>query len=182
MEAGDDAAAIEASLAENIERLPMDTIDQFKAFSNLIAQCRTVADIAVEFGVTERLVEQRLAIANLYEPILNAFRRDEINGGDIQLLTMATKAKQKAWWKLVNNEEEYAPTGRQLKSWLLGGSQIPTKNALFDFADFKGAIQSDLFGEDSYFRDPDQFWTLPAPPCSVSSSLRPSSTSSCNPP
>ena len=32
MEEGDDAAAIEASLVENIQRLPMDDIDQYYAF------------------------------------------------------------------------------------------------------------------------------------------------------
>jgi len=38
---GDDAAAIEASLAENIERLPMDEIDQYKAFAKLVIIART---------------------------------------------------------------------------------------------------------------------------------------------
>lgn len=86
----DDAAALEASLIENIERLPMDEIDQYRAFADLLTQGRTVADIAAVFGVSERLVNQRLAIANLYEPILNAYRREEISAGDIRLLTMVT--------------------------------------------------------------------------------------------
>lgn len=38
MKDGDDAGAIEASLAENIERLPMDEIDQFKAFTRLVKE------------------------------------------------------------------------------------------------------------------------------------------------
>ena len=33
LEEGDDAKAIEASLAENIARLPMDEVDQYKAFA-----------------------------------------------------------------------------------------------------------------------------------------------------
>lgn len=33
-------------------------------------------------------------------------------------------------------------------------------SALFDLASYKGPIVSDLFGEDSYFADPDAFWTL----------------------
>ena len=35
MKEGDDAKAIEASLTENIARLPMDIIDQFEAFHTL---------------------------------------------------------------------------------------------------------------------------------------------------
>jgi ParB family chromosome partitioning protein len=156
----DDAAALEASLIENIERLPMDDIDQYRAFADLLAQGRTVADIAAVFGVSERLVNQRLAIANLYDPILNAYRREEINAGDIRLLTMASKRQQKAWWKLFRSEDAYPPTGRNLKHWLFGGAAIPTGNALFDLADYDGGITADLFGEDSYFADVDQFWRL----------------------
>ena len=46
LEDGDDAKAIEASLAENIARLPMDEIDQYEAFAAILAQGRSVADIA----------------------------------------------------------------------------------------------------------------------------------------
>ena len=100
MESGDDAKAIEASLAENIARLPMDEIDQYKAFATLIKQGRAVDDIADQFGVTERMVKQRLAIANLISPILTAYRKGEIEPSTVRLLTMATKAQQKAWLAL----------------------------------------------------------------------------------
>lgn len=160
MDEQDDAAVIEASLIENIERLPMDEIDQYQAFAALLAEGRTVADIAAAFGVSEKLVNQRLAISNLYEPILKAYRQDDIRAGDVRLLTMATKRQQKAWWKLFKNEDDYAPLGRQLKQWLFGGAAIPTENALFDLADYKGGVTSDLFGEESYFTQPDVFWQL----------------------
>jgi ParB family chromosome partitioning protein len=156
----DDAAVIEASLIENIERLPMDEIDQYEAFAKLMAQDRTVADIAAAFGVSERLVQQRLAIANLYPPILTAYRQHAIKAGDIRLLTMATKRQQKAWWKLFKDETQWQPSGHQLKQWLFGGAVIPTANALFDLADYTGGITTNLFGEDSYFADIDQFWRL----------------------
>ncbi|WP_305988089.1 ParB N-terminal domain-containing protein [Roseibium sp. MMSF_3544] len=57
MSEDDDAKAIEASLAENIARLPMDAIDQFEAFQALIKQGQSVEDIAEQFGVTTRLVQ-----------------------------------------------------------------------------------------------------------------------------
>jgi ParB family chromosome partitioning protein len=110
--------------------------------------------------VTERLVHQRLAIANLIEPILNAYRREDISADTLRSLTMATQRQQKAWWKLFKSEEEYAPQGRALKEWLFGGSQIPVGNALFDLASYSGAIVSDLFGEERYFTDSEAFWRL----------------------
>ncbi len=155
MEDGDDAKAIEASLAENIARLPMDEIDQYHAFLSLIKSGQSVEDIAAHFGVTEKLVKQRLAIANLYDPILNAYRREEIEPRTIRLLTMASTKQQKAWFKLFKDGD--APTWN-LKSWLFGGEEIPTDNALFDLETYKGVITSDLFGEDSYFADPALFW------------------------
>ncbi|MGC3939526.1 ParB/RepB/Spo0J family partition protein [Roseobacter sp. EG26] len=160
MTAGDDAKAIEASLAENVARLPMDETDQYKAFAALIKQGQTPADIASQFGVTERLVTQRLAIANLLSPILTAYREDKIHPETLRILTMATKKQQRAWLKLLKSEEDYAPEGHRLKAWLFGGAGIVTDNALFDLADYKGAIVSDLFGEDSYFGDSEAFWAL----------------------
>ena len=65
MAKGDDAAAVEASLIENIQRLPMDDMDQFEAFQRLLKEGRSIEDIANVFGVTELTVKRRLAIANL---------------------------------------------------------------------------------------------------------------------
>ena len=159
MEDGEDARAIEASLAENLARLPMDEIDQYRAFAALVKQGLDAEEIAARFGVTERLVRQRLAIANLYGPILTAYRRGEVDGSTVRLLTMATTSQQKAWWKLHTSEDEWAPTGYQLKNWLFGGAQIPTDNALFDLSDYPGAIIGDLFGEEKYFGEAETFWT-----------------------
>jgi ParB family chromosome partitioning protein len=160
MEEGDDAAAIEASLAENIERLPMDELDQYEAFAALVSAGRSVDDIASHFGVTERLVKQRLALANLDKRILDLFRKDEIGGDTMRALTMATKAQQKAWLKRYRDPQDYAPHGYQLRKWLLGGEEISTSVALFDLETYKGAIVSDLFGENAYFSDPATFWPL----------------------
>lgn len=160
MEEGDDAAAIEASLAENIARLPMDELDQYEAFRALQKEGRSIEDIAFAFGVTERMVKQRLALANLHPPILNAFRREEISADNLRNLTMATKKQQKEWWRLFTTEGEQAPNGRYLKSWLFGGDEIPVSNALFDLDSYQGVIIADLFGDekDSYFADSAKFW------------------------
>ncbi|MEO1702354.1 MAG: ParB/RepB/Spo0J family partition protein [Pseudomonadota bacterium] len=160
MDEGDDAQAVEASLAENIARLPMDEIDQYKAFATLIKQDKSVDDIASMFGVTERLVKQRLAIANLIAPILTAYRKGDIRAETLRILTMATKQQQKDWYAMVKADDCYPPTGRALKGWLFGGAEIATDNALFDLSDYTGNIVSDLFGEKAYFDDGDQFWTL----------------------
>ncbi len=154
----DDAAAIEASLAENIARLPMDEIDQYKAFAALAKEGVDIDDIAARFGVTTRLVKQRLAIANLHPPILTAYRKEQIDLSSLRALTLAPLAKQKEWWALFKDEDGYPPTGHALKRWLLGGGDIPTTHALFDVSDYDGAIITDLFGDAQYFDDAAKFW------------------------
>lgn len=159
MQDGDDARAIEASLAENIARLPMDEIDQYKAFAALVSKGNEISDIAAQFGVTERLIKQRLAIANIIGPILIAYRKEDIGAETIRVLTMASKKQQNDWWALFKSDD-YAPEGHRLKQWLFGGNSISTENALFDLTDYKGVITSDLFEDDQYFADPDEFWVL----------------------
>ncbi|MEQ9642039.1 MAG: ParB N-terminal domain-containing protein [Alphaproteobacteria bacterium] len=158
LDTGDDAAAIEASLAENVARLPMEEIDQYKAFAALKAKGRTVADIAAQFGVTELLVRKRVAIANLIAPVLNAYRRGDIEVPTIRQLTMATKAQQKDWYRLFRDPEEYAPKGHALSEWLFGGAKIPLSSALFPVEQYEGSILSDLFGDEQLFDDAQKFW------------------------
>ncbi|WP_300035648.1 ParB/RepB/Spo0J family partition protein [uncultured Roseobacter sp.] len=160
MSADDDVTAIEASLTENMARAPMDEVDEYKAFAKLVAQGKSVDDIAYSFGLTERMVQQRLALGNLLNPILTAYRKDQIQPATLRLLTMATKKQQKAWLDLFRSEEDHAPQGYRLKQWLFGGTEISTDNALFDLESYAGNIISDLFGEDSYFDDPEAFWAL----------------------
>ena len=105
-------------------------------------------------------MKRRLAIANLAPKIRTAYRAEEIDGETLRALTLASKQQQKDWLLLLEDPEQHAPRGSNLKRWLLGGSQIPTTNAIFDIANYKGEIVSDLFGEESYFANPDTFWPL----------------------
>lgn len=158
--ADDDVSAIEASLAENVERLPMDDIEQFEAFAALRKKGLGEADIALHFGISEQIVKRRLAIANLNPDIRRLYRAGDIDATVLQLLTLATKERQKAWLALHNDPEQHVPPPWQLKAWLLGGAEIATTAALFDEVQYEGGIVADLFGEQRYFTDPQEFWRL----------------------
>jgi ParB family chromosome partitioning protein len=159
LEEGDDAAAIEASMIENIERLPMDEMDQYETFAALQKQDRTIPQIAFTFGCTEQLVKKRLAIGNLLPKIRQMYRNEDIGAKELQLLTMASTAKQKQYVKAFETGEDF-PQQWQLKDWLLGGSAIKTSVALFDLATYKAPITADLFGDDLYFSNAELFWQL----------------------
>jgi ParB family chromosome partitioning protein len=157
MDDGDDAAALEASLIENIARLDPDPMRQYETFARLVGLGKTVEDIAGTFGITPRQVGQRLTLGNLIEPIRELYRAEGIDAETLRHLTLATPRQQKAWMRLF--KEGNAPVGKWLKTWLFGGS-VPAANAIFPLADYKGRLVGDLFGEDSYFAYVPAFWNL----------------------
>ena len=158
IEPGDDAAALEASLIENIARLDPDELTRWETFTRLVREGRSAEDIALTFGLTEIQVKRTLALGNLLPRIRGLYRSEKIDEVTVRHLTLASKARQREWLALLDSEDAYAPVGRQLKAWLFGGASISTEVALFDLASFDGAIVADLFGEDSYFADVEQCW------------------------
>ncbi|PIB92731.1 ParB N-terminal domain-containing protein [Caulobacter sp. FWC2] len=159
LDPGDDAAAIEASLIENLQRLPPDEVSTWETFAKLIKEGRTPQEIAVTFDMTEAVVNRTLALGNLLPRLRKLYRAEKINSGAIRLLTLATKTQQKDWLAIYDDPDQPTPLGQGLKNWLFGGASIPTQHALFSLDDYPGAIIADLFGEDSYFTDPGLFWT-----------------------
>ncbi len=160
MDESDDAAALEASLIENVARLDPGEMTQHDTFVRLIKQGKTVAEIAATFGLSELAVKRRLALGHLLPKIKEAYRREEIDAETVQQLTLATKAQQQSWLKLFEDDEAEVPYGQSLKRWLFGGASIATTAALFPLDDYKCKIVADLFGEDAYFADAQAFWDL----------------------
>ena len=156
---GDDAAALEASLIENIVRCDPDEMTRYETFAKLVKEGKTATNIAVTFGVTEIMVRRSLALGDLIPAIRNAYREGEIDNETIRQLTLANEKQQTEWLKLFNDPKEHAPRSWQLKQWLFGGD-IKTSCALFPLDIYKGEIITDLFGEDGYFDDVEKFWEL----------------------
>jgi ParB family chromosome partitioning protein len=154
----DAASAIEASVIENVGRLPATEMEQYTAFKRLHEEGRSIEDIAAYFGVTELLVRRVLAIASLSAPIRKLYAQDEIDRETIRALTLATDEQQAEWLRLLESEDEHAPRGRNCKAWVTGGATITTDKALFDLEDYEGQITTDLFGEHGVFADADMFW------------------------
>jgi len=158
IEAGDDAAALEASLIENIARLDPDEMTQCETFTRLMREGRSVEELSLTFGLTTLQVKRTLALGNLMPRIRNLFRAGKIDTVTVRHLTLASKSQQRDWLALLDDESAYVPTGSALKAWLFGGVSIPVKAALFDVESYDGGIVSDLFGEERYFADVAAFW------------------------
>lgn len=155
---GDDAAAIEASLIENVARRDADEVTQWETFTRLVREGRTAEDISATFGIPELGVKRILALGNLLPRIRDLYRRDAIDAATVRHLTLASKSQQKAWLALFDDPQTWCPTGHQLKAWLFGGASIKVDHALFDVEASGLAVIADLFGEDRYFADSSAFW------------------------
>jgi ParB family transcriptional regulator, chromosome partitioning protein len=157
MEAGDDAAALEASLIENLARLAPDEVTQWESFTRLVKEGRTPDEISMTFGMPELTVKRILALGNLLPRIRQLYRAEEIDATSVRHLTLATKAQQKTWLALYDDPQSSIPKGHQLKAWLFGGASISTSVALFDLETYQGRIVKDLFEKDGYFGDVREF-------------------------
>lgn len=159
LEEGDDAAALEASLIENVARRDADEVTQWVTYTRLVREGRSVADISDTFGMPEAMVKRILALGNLLPRIRSLYANEKISAGTVRHLTMASKSQQRAWLALFDDADAYCPQGQQLKNWLFGGGAISVAHALFDVEESGLAIIADLFGDERYFADSDAFWT-----------------------
>lgn len=163
MAPGDDAAALEASLIENVARLDPDEVTLWESFTRLVREGRSPEDIALTFGLTELQVKRTLALGNLLPRIRGLYRKGDIDAATARHLTLASKARQRDWLGLFDEPDTHCPTGHQLKAWLFGGASVPVGAALFDLADYPGEMVSDLFGEERFFADTASFWAAQIP-------------------
>ncbi len=159
LEEGDDAAALEASLIENVARRDADEVTQWETYTRLVKEGRSVADLADTFGMPEPMVKRILALGNLLPRIRSLYAKEKISSGTVRHLTMASKGQQRAWLALFDDPQTYCPQGNQLKGWLFGGGAIRAEHAWFDVETSGLAIIADLFGDERYFSDSDAFWT-----------------------
>jgi ParB family chromosome partitioning protein len=155
-----EADLTEISLTENVQREPMHPADEFEAFRQLIEKGKCVADVAARFGVTEAVVNRRLALARVSPALLQKYREGEMN---LELLQAFT---------LTDNHEAQEQIWNELQPWdrnphtvrrLLSQNDIPAGDKRVRFVGLAryeaegGLVKRDLFhdGEQGvYILDP----------------------------
>ena len=147
------AADQELSLAENVVRAAMHPADQVEAFGALALAGATVADIAARFGVSERIVEQRLRLGHVAPELLDAYREDKIDLAILKAFAVTTdRARQVAVWEQVS-EQGYRPTDWQIKR-MLTEDRVPAGAALARYVGVDayeaagGPVLRDLFADE----------------------------------
>ena len=158
-----DSGSGEISLAENVARIAMHPADQVVAFSDLAKAGQPVSSIAARFGLSERLVEQRLRLGNAAPELLDAYRADEIDLEVLKAFAVTTdRERQMAVWEQVAGQG-YRPSAWQVKR-LLTEERVPGASAIARFVGVEayeaagGQVLRDLFAHDDesgvWFEDP----------------------------
>ena len=160
---GAEENAEEFSLAENVVRVAMHPADQVVAFGKLSRSGVSVSAIAARFGMTERLVEQRLSLGGAAPELLDAYRAEEMDLDTLKAFTVTTDhAQQMAVWEQVKGYG-YGPSGWQVRR-MLTEENVPAVSAVARFVGMEayeaagGTLTRDLFAEEDdrgiWFDDP----------------------------
>ncbi len=145
--------AAELSLAENVVRVAMHPADQVEAFSALAEDGLTVAAIAARFGVSERIVEQRIRLGGAAPELLDAYRAESIDLETLMAFAVTTdRERQLAVWEQVS-ALDYRPAPWQVKR-LLTEERVPARAALARYVGVDayeaagGPVMRDLFADE----------------------------------
>ncbi len=153
----------ELSLAENVVRIAMHPADQVIAFYRLAESGVTISAIAARFGISERLVEQRLRLGRAAPELLDAYRAEEIDLETLKVFAVTTDhGRQRAVWEQVK-DQGCRPGAWQVKRMLTEDS-VPGAAAIARFVGIDayeaagGTITRDLFAQEDdrgiWFDDP----------------------------
>ncbi len=107
----DEGIAEEDSLAENVQRVALHPLDQFRAFRTLRDASLGEEEIAARFFVSVNAVKQRLKLAAVSPKLLDLYAEDEMTLEQLMAFTVTDdRARQEQVWENLSgsyNKEPY---------------------------------------------------------------------------
>jgi ParB family chromosome partitioning protein len=152
--------AEEDSLAENVQRVALHPLDQFRAFLALREKGLGDEEIAARFFVNTSVVKQRLRLASVSPKLLDIYAEDGMTLEQLMAFTVtADHARQEQVWDSVSRSYSKEPylIRRQLTE---GAVRAADRRALFvgaaAYEAAGGAVMRDLFQQDDggWLQDP----------------------------
>jgi ParB family transcriptional regulator, chromosome partitioning protein len=150
----------EDSLAENVQRLPLHAVDQFRAILALREKGKSEEEIAAAFFVSVNVVRQRLRLAAVSEKLLDVYAEDGMTLE--QLMAFAVNpdhARQTQVWEAL--QRSHTREAYQIRRMLTEGAvRASDKRAQFvgveAYEASGGIVLRDLFESDNggWLQDP----------------------------
>jgi ParB family chromosome partitioning protein len=152
--------AEEDSLAENVQRVALHPLDQFRAFQALRDKDLGDEEIAARFFVTPTVVKQRLRLAAVSDKLLDLYAEDGMTLEQLMAFTVTNNhARQEQVWDAVSrsyNKEPYL-IRRQLTEGAVRASDRRARFVGIDIYEAAGGVvMRDLFQHDDggWLQDP----------------------------
>ena len=152
--------AEEDSLAENVHRVALHPLDQFRAFQALRDKGLGDEEIAARFFVTPTVVKQRLRLAAVSDKLLDIYAEDGMTLEQLMAFTVTNDhARQEQVWDAVSrsyNKEPYL-IRRQLTEGAVRASDRRARFVGLDIYEAAGGVvMRDLFQHDDggWLQDP----------------------------
>jgi ParB family chromosome partitioning protein len=140
------------SLAENVHRVALHPLDEFRAFQTMRGKGKTEEEIAATYNTTAAVVKQRLKLAAVSEKLLEIYAEDGMTLD--QLIAFAVSddhARQEQVWEAL--EKSWSKEPYQIRRMLTERSvRASDKRALFvgveAYEAAGGVVMRDLFQQD----------------------------------
>jgi ParB family transcriptional regulator, chromosome partitioning protein len=140
------------SLAENIQRVQLHPLDQFRAFQTLREKGLSDEDIAAAYFVGVNVVKQRLRLAAVSEKLLGLYAEDGMSLEQLMAFTVTTDhARQEQVWSAL--QRSYGQEPYQIRRMLTEKTvRASDKRVLFvgigAYENAGGVVMRDLFQQD----------------------------------
>ena len=156
--APDEATAVVWASTENHHREQPHPADEIREYGALAARGIAVPAIAIAFGVTDKHVQRRLALAHLPEPVIQAVRDDQISLGQAAAFTIS--ADERVSLEVLARVRGTAASDWQIKRWLKPNSvRGSDRRAIYvgreAYLAAGGRLGGDLFTDEDLFDTPD---------------------------
>ena len=112
-----DGLAEEDSLAENVQRVALHPLDQFRAFQTLREKGLSEEEIAARFFVSPTVIKQRLKLAAVSEKLLEVYAEDGMTLEQLMAFTVTNDhARQEQVWNSSRAPTTRSPTTSAVSS------------------------------------------------------------------
>lgn len=149
---GTEISAEEDSLAENVHRVALHPLDQFRAFQTLREQGRSEDDIAAVFFVSVNVVKQRLRLAAVSPKLLDVYADEGMSLEQLMAFSVTTDhARQEQVWENANKsgyDEPYQIRRVLTESTVKASDKRVRFVGLAAYEAAGGNVLHDLFEED----------------------------------
>ncbi|MBU2655369.1 MULTISPECIES: ParB/RepB/Spo0J family partition protein [Acetobacteraceae] len=159
-EAGSAILAEEDSLAENVQRLALHPLDQFRAFRDMLEKGMSEEGIAAAFFVAPAVVKQRLRLMTVSDRLLEIYEQDGMRLEQLMAFSISDDhVRQEQVWEIVSqshNREPYV-IRRMLTEKTVRASDARARFVGLDaYVTAGGHIMRDLFEADDggWLQDP----------------------------